>query len=289
MMEPARAGRPPRGTGALVLCAFVALASACASSGLPSLPTTGGTPFPDAASAYAAATAQCSGVKTLSAELALSGRAGGQKVRGRLLGGFAEPGQVRLEAPAPFGRPVFILVIRDGVATLVLNREHRVVRDAPPVALVEALAGVPLGPDELRAAVDGCGLGIADVASGQTYPGGWARLEGSGGALWLRQVEGEWRIAAAVRGDLELRYDDYQSGRPATVRLRMTTAGADTDLTVRLTQVDINVPIDAAAFQVEIPEDAVPMTLEELRRGGPLGAPGQAVVHRARETRAGSQ
>jgi outer membrane lipoprotein-sorting protein len=275
MSGPARAGRLWRGGGALILCA--AIVSAC-SSRPPALPTNGGSPFPDAASAYAAATAQCRGVKTLSAELALSGRAGGSKVRGRLLGGFAEPGQVRLEAPAPFGRPVFVLVIRDGAATLVLNREHRVVKDAPPVALVEALAGVPLGPDELRAAVDGCGLGIADVASGQTYPGGWARLEGNGGALWLRQVESQWRIAAAVRGDLELRYDDYQSGRPATVRLRMTNAESATDITVRLSQVDINVPIDAAAFQVEIPEDAVPMTLEELRRGGPLGAPGQAVV-----------
>ena len=68
----------------LGLCAFV---SACGPKA-PALPSGGGAAFPDAASAYAEATSQCRGVRTLSAELALSGRAGRQKLRGRVLGGF---------------------------------------------------------------------------------------------------------------------------------------------------------------------------------------------------------
>ena len=95
----------------LRLCASV---SACGPKA-PALPIGRRRAFPDAAAAYTEATAQCRGVRTLSAELALSGRAGGQKLRGRILGGFAEPGRVRLEAPAPFGRPVFTLVVRDGM------------------------------------------------------------------------------------------------------------------------------------------------------------------------------
>jgi hypothetical protein len=35
--------------------------------------------------------------------------------------------------------------------------------------------------------------------------------------------------------------------------------------------VEINVPLDPRVFDLEIPSDAVPMTLEELRRAGPLG------------------
>ena len=62
---------------------------------------------------------------------------------------------MRLEAPAPFGRPIFTLAMHDDAATLVLNREGRVLRDAQPAELIEALTGVALNPDELRAAVAG--------------------------------------------------------------------------------------------------------------------------------------
>jgi len=255
----------------LGLCAF---ASACGPKA-PALPSGGGAAFPDAASAYAEATSQCRGVRTLSAELALSGRAGRQKLRGRVLGGFSEPGLVRLEAPAPFGRPVFTLVVRDGMATLVLNRDRRVVRDAPPAALVEALTGVALGPDELRAAIAGCGVAVDQISSGQSYPGDWATVEGSQGRSWLQRVAGAWRLVANVHDALEIRYDEFASGHPSVVRFRTTPAqGAATDLTLRLTQVDINVTLGAEVFEVEVPDDATPLSLEELRRGGPLGQSG---------------
>jgi hypothetical protein len=35
--------------------------------------------------------------------------------------------------------------------------------------------------------------------------------------------------------------------------------------------VEVNQPIDPAAFAIDIPTDAVPLTLDELRRAGPLG------------------
>ena len=247
--------------------------AACGSRKSPVLPAAGGTPFPEAAAAYAEATSQCRTVHTLSAELGLSGRAGGQKMRGRILGGFAEPGKVRLEAPAPFGRPIFTLAMHDGAATLVLNRDGRVLRDAPPAQLIEALTGVAIGPDELRAAVAGCGFGAADhVDDGQSYPGGWVTVQAAPGRIWLRRVDGTWRIAAIGRDDLEVRYDEFVSGRPGAVRLiARGTAGNGTDLTIRLSQLEINVPLDAAVFEVEIPRDATPLTLDELRRAGPLG------------------
>ena len=52
----------------------------------------------------------------------------------RIVAGFAAPAQLRLEAPAPFGRPVFVLVARGQDATLVLYRDGRVLRGAPPDA-----------------------------------------------------------------------------------------------------------------------------------------------------------
>jgi len=260
---------------ATMLVALLVAASACGSRKSPALPSAGGSPFPDAAAAYTDATAQCSAVRTLSAELGLSGRAGGQKVRGHILAGFAAPGKMRLEAPAPFGRPIFTLAMHDDAATLVLNREGRVLRDAKPAELIEALTGVALNPDELRTAVSGCGFGVERVEGGQSYPGDWVSAESAPGRLWLRRIAGTWRLVAVARDNLEVRYDEFASGRPGAVRLTATGPKANgTDLTLRLSQLEINVPLDAPVFEVEVPRDATPLTIDELRRSGPLGGPG---------------
>ena len=87
MIGPAR--RIPRRRAA-ALFALLVTAAACGSRKSPALPTAGGAAFPDAAAAYTEATAQCRTVRTLSAELGLSGRVAGQKLRGHILGGFAE-------------------------------------------------------------------------------------------------------------------------------------------------------------------------------------------------------
>jgi hypothetical protein len=171
---------------------------------------------------------------------------------------------------------VFTLAIDGSRATLVLNRDRRVVRDAPPAALIEALAGVALGPDELRAVVAGCGFTADPVTAGESYPGGWLRGEAGPTRVWLRRVDGAWRLIATAKGAVEVRYDEFAVGRPALVRLRQPAAGGagETDLTLRLSQVDINVPLEDKVFVAEVPDDALPLTLEELRQSGPLGGPG---------------
>jgi len=138
-------------------------AAACA-PGRPALPTGAGRPFADAPAALDAASAACRGVRTWTAELGLSGRSGRQKLRGRLIAGLA-PAALYLEAVAPFGRPIFQLAARDGRATLWLPRDDRILRDAAPADVVEALTGVALGPDALRALVSGC-VAPAPAASG---------------------------------------------------------------------------------------------------------------------------
>ena len=56
------------------------------------------------------------------------------------------------------------------------------------------------------------------------------------------------------------------------MRLRATPQdGVAADLTMQLSQVEINVTLAREVFDVEVPRDAVPLTLEELRRAGPLG------------------
>src|SRR3954467_6548851 len=75
-------------------------------------PTDTGAPLADFAAIHAQVSSACRGVRTLTAELSISGRAGSQRLRGRIVSGFARPASMRLEGVAPFGPPAFILVTR---------------------------------------------------------------------------------------------------------------------------------------------------------------------------------
>jgi hypothetical protein len=240
------------------------------------LPAGAGTPFPEFLDAYRQATSHCAGVKTISASLSLSGHAGKTKIAARIDAGFAEPADLRLEGFPRIsfgGKPFFVLVSHAGDATLVLPRDGRVLRGAPPSAILEALAGVALDPAELRAIVAGCGLSFAQPSAGQSFPNGWAALDTADATLFLRRLDGPWRVAAARKGPITIEYADFTGGRPATVRVRTTpqAGAAAADLTIRLSQIEINTPLERAVFDVDVPPDAVPITLEELRRAGPLG------------------
>ncbi len=109
------------------------------------LPAGPGTPLPDYAAAFSSARG---GMRRrserLQAELALSGRAAGQRMRGRVHAGLI-PGALRLEGVAPFGSPVFILVAEGVRGTLLLLRDRRVLEDAPPEEILNALVGIRLG------------------------------------------------------------------------------------------------------------------------------------------------
>jgi outer membrane lipoprotein-sorting protein len=256
-----------------VLPLALALTIAACAPKKPVLPTGPGTPSQDYQAPLAEASADCGHVKTLTAALNLSGRAGRTKLRGRIDAGFAAPSDIRLEGVAPFGKPVFVLVSRNERATLVLPRDERVLRDAPAASIVEALAGVPLGPAELRSIVAGCGLTMTAPSAGRTYAGGWIAVDAGETTAYLRQVEGRWRVAGATRGAITVSYADFTGSRAATVRVQTTPSagGAAADLTLRISQLDINVPLEAEAFAYDVPKDWAPLTLEELRRAGPLG------------------
>lgn len=256
-------------TGAAILCV-----TACAPTP-PVLPSGAGTPFPEFASAYAQATARCGDIRTITLSIALSGRAGRTKLRGHIDAGFAIPARARLEGLAPFGKPVFVLVADGDNGTLVLARDNRVLRDAPPGAIVEALAGVDLDPAAMRSIVGGCGFGGAAPAEGRQLSDRWAVGSSADGTIYVRNVGGVWRVAGARRGALTATYIDGGDGRPTSIHLRAESAGRVTaDLTLGLSEVDLNTSLDPRTFRVDVPPDADPMTLDELRREGPLGGGG---------------
>jgi outer membrane lipoprotein-sorting protein len=238
-------------------------------------PTGAGTPFPGYAAALDEARESCRGVKTMRATLSLSGRTGATKLRGRVDAGLSAPGEIRLEGRAPFGRPVFILVARDASnATLWLPRDNRVLRGASPAAIVDALTGVGLGPDELRFALAGCGFGGGPPSGGRMFDGWVAVSTKDGPTHYLKRSDTRWRLAASTHLPLTIEYSDFMSSRPQAVRMWRAGPNADTlpaDITVRLSDVELNVTLEPEVFRLDVPADADPLTLDELRRAGPLG------------------
>src|SRR5262245_38521196 len=133
----------------------LSLISACAPRRI-TLPTDSGAPFPDFATVHARLSTACRNVRTLSAELSLAGRAGPDRLRGRVHAGFVRPDAMRLEGVAPFGPPAFILASRDRMGTLLLPREPAVLRGQPPEQILGALVGVMLAPADVLAIITGC-------------------------------------------------------------------------------------------------------------------------------------
>lgn len=232
------------------------------------LPSGPGTPASDYVSAYTGARTACEAVKSLQAQLGLSGRAAGQRIRGRVHAGLI-PEALRLEGVAPFGSPVFILVAEGSRGTLLLLRDRRVLQNAPPEEILNALVGIRLAPDDLRALLSGCVKSAADPTDGRAYGPDWLAVDlATGGTIYLRRETGVWRIVAGRYGGLEIDYPAFQGGRPSQVALR----GTDLDLRLSLDQVEVNgeLPRDQLVA-VKIPDGLSPLTLEELRRAGSLG------------------
>lgn len=254
---------------------FLSLLSSCAPKSL-TLPTGAPTPLADPAPLLAALR-HCDADGSLTAEIGLSGRAAGQRLRGTLHAGFAPPDALRLEGIAPFGAPIFLLAGQGGTATLLLPRENRIVRDAPAGAILEGLAGLDVTPGDLRAWLAGCPATTPRPRDPGRYGDEWiaAALDG-GRRIWVRRAAGTagggWRLTAVSAGDLQIEFADHVGAQPGRLRITRAASAAAAALDIRLAvrQVERGAELAPAAFVLDVPADAIAITLDELRAAGPL-------------------
>jgi len=268
-------------SGALfpAVIAAAALVSASCAAPLTKLPSGPGAPAPDAREAIEEATSACRRVSTLTLEIAVRGSIGGRRARIRLSAGLARPASMRLEAVAPFGQPIFILVANEDAATLLLLRDQRVLEHGRPDAVLEAIAGVPLDASALRAVVTGCAV-APDPARARALGETWRVAPDGADEVYLRRegTAAPWRLVATVHrasgAGWRAEYRDFETGLPRSIRLVSALAGRF-DVQLTLSQLDVNTPLDANAFTVRIPRTAQPISLEELRQSGPFSANGR--------------
>ena len=253
------------------LCLASGLAAAACGPTRLTLPTDAGSPLSNLADVHAQVSRACRGVRTFTAELALSGHAGRTRLRGRVVAGFERPASMRLEGVAPFGPPAFILVSRGGEATLLLPRDERVLAGASPQDVLGALTGVALAPADLHAILTGCVVPDPAPRGGRVHANGMASIDLDGGAvLYLARVNGTWQPRAAQRQGWDVQYANWQGDFPRTVTLRSMASGLDVELSAAVSQLEANVPLEAAAFVVDVPASTKRLTLDELREAGPL-------------------
>jgi hypothetical protein len=259
------------------------------------LPSGHGTPTTEFQGPFEQASTGCRAVRTIRTSIRLSGRAGSERMRGTLIAGFERPDAMRLEGVAPFGPPVFILAARDGSATLLLPRDNRVLTGVSAAEILEALAGVRLDPASLRAILSGCVAADPHPVAGRVFTTDGPITIGQGTTgyprqawlvidldpdttAYLRQQQGQWRIVAGRLPGLEVQYDQFESGLPRQILIRSSAdepPAVPVDLSLALLDVSINVTLNPAAFTVNVPADAVSMTLAEVRDAGPLGIKGK--------------
>jgi hypothetical protein len=267
---------------------LVGLALATVSCGAPlmKLPAGPGAPAADATDALTQATSVCRSVRTVTAEVAASGKAAGARFRGRLSVGVAAPASARIEAVAPFGPPVFIFVATDDRATLLLPREDRVLEHGRSDEVLDAVAGVPLSAADLHVTLTGCAPPIARPLGHERGADWRVVTDASGGDELFLHRDGAaqpWRIVALIRRPADssrsaaawrAEYHDQLNGLPRRIRVTSLDGaaarpGAAFDLTLALSQVETNVPLGADVFRVQIPPSAAPITLDELRHARP--------------------
>lgn len=249
---------------AAVLAAFV-LTAACGVRP-PERPAGAAVEAPDAVQALARATTHCRPLRTATAEIRLAGRAGSERVRARLVAGFAAPDSLRLEALAPFGPPALVLASSGATTILLFPRDAQVLRDAPVAAVLDALTGLALDAADLRKLILGCLAG--DGGRGTRV-----------GAAWQVVAEGETRtflkhgvlVAADYQG-WQVDYAAHEGGIARSVRVRRSLPRGHLDLVATLASVETNVDLDAAAFTVTVPAGASAITLDDLRAASPFAA-----------------
>lgn len=241
------------------------------------VPTGPGTVEPTLAQAYQASIASCGELRSLTADIKLSGRVDGRRVRGTLQVGLTRDGGVRIEAIAPFGAPIFTIAGSADSGTLWLPRSREVVR-AAPAEILEALTGVSLPPSGLFEIVTGCPAADDAVVKAERFTKpDLARVAlRSGAEVWWRPGVAPLRPLGARRAGALVEYRTFAGDRPQALRLAATPGAPGTpaasraDLSLSLEQVEANVALGDEAFTLAVPDGAKGLTLSELRQAGVL-------------------
>ena len=253
----------------LGLCVWVCVTASSCTRALFVPPAGPGAPAPEAAAAWAEATAGCRTAQAYVAALRVSGRFGSERLWPvSIEAAVTADRSIYLGANAG-GQSVFVLAGTANRATLWLRRDERVVA-AAPADIMDAIVGVSIPPDQLLAVLTGCVARSFDMTRAARH-GRLLSVDTSDARLHLEQRDGQWRVKFAETDAFVVEFGAHDGALPKeiwmwSVRGRVPAAS----LRFVVTDPEVNGQIDPAVFQ--LPRGAAaasPLTLEELRAAGP--------------------
>jgi hypothetical protein len=252
------AGRWRRRRRSLASLALVALTTACGAR-FYEPPSGPASPATDGPQVLADATRRCRDVRTFQASMRLSGR---RLPNLNVTTGVVTDGRLMLQVGATAAPDLWMAGSADA-ATLLLREgnRNRVVR-APAAAIVEALVGVSLGPQQFLALLTGCVARDLTATEAVAY-NGTRRIATPDATLYVESLEGAWRIVAGSLGDIRVDYRPVAAPFPARVSVRADAR--DVRFTLEIQEALADRPIADEDLQLTVPPGAVPMTLDELR------------------------
>jgi hypothetical protein len=263
-----------------VLAVLAVLTTACAGRAAFVAPRGPGVPAPDASTVWSTLAASCRSTTSYRSEFALTGQVGGRRIRGlasaRLFTALDADGNIGLEANVS-GQLLFRLGGAADKAVLLLRDGNRVAT-ARPDEILEALIGVRVSPARLLAIVSGC-VTTAETVERAVRHDGLLEIATADGTVYLTPAGNGWQTRAGRfgpstslgAGDVLVDYGRFVSGLPRDIGI--ASSGADraaVSLNLRVQSVQTNVDLAPTLFRVTIPDGATPISLEELRRAGPL-------------------
>ena len=250
----------------VLIGALICGATANCTRGLFVAPAGPGTPAPDAASAWDQASRGCRDARSFTAALQASGRVAGARLWPIAIEAAVTKDQSIYLSASASGTSLFVLAGTGNRATLWLRREQRVVTAAPG-EILDAIIGVSLSPDQLLAALTGCGTRSTTVTQATRHDS-LLSIETADARVFLEPKASVWRTKAAEAGAFIVEFGWGTGSLPADLWIwSAPNRQPAASLHLAISDGEINGNIPAGVFQVPAAAStATPITLDELRK-----------------------
>lgn len=236
-------------------------------------PTGPGVPFAEAATVWRDLTTSCRNAQRFEAEVRVDGWTGAsrQGFSATLHSAMTRDNDLYLEVPAP-GRSYVQMAGRADQAVFLLPRDERVLR-ASTREIIEALTGgLRWDAVDLLNVLSGCVTTPPGEFTGVSYGTSASIALGGDARAWVTQRDGQWQLEAAARDGLLIEYQERAGAFPSRVRVSSTAPNVSPlMLRFALSQHGVNTPLPASTFELAVPKNYSPMTLDDLRAMRPLG------------------
>jgi len=251
----------------VLIGALICGAAANCTRGLFVAPAGPGTPAPEAASAWDQASRGCRDARSFTAALQASGRVAGTRLWPIAIQAAVTKDQSIYLSASASGTSLFVLAGTGNRATLWLRREQRVVTAAPG-EIMAAIIGVALSPDQLLAALTGCGTRSTDMTRATRHDN-LLSIETPDARVHLESKASVWKTRAADTGAFIVEFGWASGPLPADLWIwSAPNRQPAASLHLAVSDGEVNGTIPAGVFQMPAAAaTATPITLDELRNG----------------------